>query len=55
MLLNCKCWKAQNLLDVYSNYVNLHDIVFRCIKTVGMISSSKDMYTFMPCNMNIDG
>ena len=45
----------QDLLDVCSDYAKLHDIVFNCKKTVGMIFSSKDMYTFMPCNMNIDG
>ena len=37
----------QDLLDVCNNYAKLH-IVFNCKKTVGMIFSSKDMYTFMP-------
>ena len=45
----------QDLLDVCSNYAKLHDIVFNCKKTVGMIFSSKNMYTFIPCYMNIDG
>ena len=45
----------QDLLDVCSNYAKLHDIVFNCKKTVGMIFSSKNMYTFMLCNMNTDG
>ena len=45
----------QDLLDVCSNYAKLHDIVFNCKKPVGMIFSSKDMYTFMPCNMNTNG
>ena len=40
------------LLDVCSTAVimpnYIHDIVFNCKKTVGMIFSSKDMYTFMP-------
>ena len=38
----------QDLLDVCRNYAKLHDIVFNCKKTVGMVFSSKDMYTFMP-------
>ena len=31
----------QDLLDVCSNYAKLHDSVFNCKKTVGMIFSSK--------------
>ena len=31
----------QDLLDVCSNYAKLHDIVYNCKKTVGMIFSSK--------------
>ena len=38
----------QDLLDVCSNYTKLHDIVFNCKKTVGMIFFSKDMSSFMP-------
>ena len=34
----------QDLLDVCINYAKLHDIVFNCKKTVGMIFSSK-IYT----------
>ena len=38
--------RLQDLLDVCSNYAKLHDNVFNCKKTVGMIFSSKGMYTF---------
>ena len=31
----------QDLLHVCSNYAKLHDIVFNCKKTVGMIFSSQ--------------
>ena len=31
----------QDLLNVCSNYAKLHDIVFNCKKTVGVIFSSK--------------
>ena len=53
--LCCFAGGLQDLLDVCSNYAKLHDIVFNCKQTVGTIFSSKDMYTFMPCNMDIDG
>ena len=45
MIYAASAGQLQDLLDVCSNYAKLHD--FNCKKTVGMIFSSKDMYTFM--------
>ena len=48
MIYAASAEELQDLLDVCSNYAKLHDIVFNCKKNVGMIFSSKVMYTFMP-------